>query len=240
VPFKDRNEAGRTLATQQELRELDDAVVIALPRGGIPVAIEIARSLRAPIDVMPVEELSTPGKPEYVVGAVAENAIHVIDSDALVALGVTEDSLAVRVAEATALIARMSRVYRGEQGSALSVAGRAVVVVDDGSATGPALEAVALALARRNVASLWLATPVLPDSGVQSFARIVTIPRDAEHADGMALVGLWYDEFAAPSDEVAAAAFREFVDEWAAAGIQSSGASEATGTTADHPELPSR
>ncbi len=160
---------------------------------------------------MPVEEISTPGKPEYVVGAVAENAIHVIDSEALAALGVTEDSLAVRVAEATALIARMSKIYRGDEGSALSVAGQTAVVVDDGSATGPALEAVALALARRNVADIVLATPVAPDGCVHGYSSIVSIVRDQEHADGMALVGLWYDDFAAPSDEVAATVLRSYV-----------------------------
>jgi putative phosphoribosyl transferase len=211
VPFKDRNEAGKLLADQSELRELTDVVVVSTPRGGIPVAVEVARALRAPVDVMPVEEISTPGKPEYVVGAVAENAIHVIDSDALAALGVTEDSLAIRVAEATALIARMSKIYRGENGSALTVAGQTVVVVDDGSATGPALEAVALALSRRNVADIWLATPVIPDGVVHGYSRIVTVPRTDEHADGMALVGLWYDDFTAPSDEVAAGELRDYV-----------------------------
>jgi putative phosphoribosyl transferase len=211
VPFKDRNEAGKMLAEQTELRELTDVVVVSTPRGGIPVAVEIARSLRAPVDVMPVEEISTPGKPEYVVGAVAENAIHVIDSDALAALGVTEDSLAIRVAEATALIARLSKIYRGENGSALSVAGQTVVVVDDGSATGPALEAVALALSRRNVSDIWLATPVVPDGVVHGYSRIVTVRRSDDYADGMALVGLWYDDFTAPSHEVAAGELREYV-----------------------------
>lgn len=210
MPFKDRNEAGKLLADQSELRELTDAVIVSTPRGGIPVAVEIARALHAPVDVMPVEEISTPGKPEYVVGAVAENAIHVIDSDALEAMGVTEDSLAIRVAEATAVIARLAKIYRGENGSALSVVDRTVVVVDDGSATGPALEAVALALSRRNVADIWLATPVVPDGVVHGYSRVVTIARSEEVADGMALVGLWYDDFTAPSHEVAAGELREY------------------------------
>jgi predicted phosphoribosyltransferase len=119
--------------------------------------------------------------------------------------------LAVRVAEATALIARMSKVYRGEHGSAITVAGKTVVVVDDGSATVPALESVALALTRRNVADIWLATPVAPDGCVHGYSKIVTVSRSGDHADGMALVGLWYDDFTAPSDEVAAEALREFV-----------------------------
>ena len=163
MPLRDRNTAGRLLAESEGLARVEDPVVIALPRGAVPVAVEIAAKLGAPIDVMPVEELSTPGKPEYIVGAVAENAIHVIDSEALAALGVTEDSLAVRVAEATASVAKMSRVYRGVTGSAMDVTHRNVLVVDDGTATVPALEAVAVALSRRNVDSLVLATPFQPD-----------------------------------------------------------------------------
>ncbi|MFY9469721.1 MAG: phosphoribosyltransferase family protein [Solirubrobacterales bacterium] len=183
---------------------MDDVIVVSTPRGGVPVAVEIARALHAPLDVMPVVDLSTPGKPEYVVGAVAENAIHVIDSEALAALGVTEDSLAQRVAEATAQIARLAKIYRGER-SALTVAGRHVLVVDDGSATAPALEAVAVALTRRKAASLMLATPLTPDPHLRGYSSIANV----RHGDELAIVGLWYDDFAAPSDEVAAMVFQE-------------------------------
>jgi predicted phosphoribosyltransferase len=162
---------------------------------------------------MPVEEIATPGKPEYVVGAVAENAIHVIDADALAALGVTEDSLAVRVAEATARIARLSKLYRGEDHNTADVAGRPVVVVDDGSATAPALAAVAMALARHKPEALLLVTPAQPDDGIEGYCRVISVHRDADHADGMALIGPWYDDRAAPSDEVAA----EMVHDYAAA-----------------------
>jgi putative phosphoribosyl transferase len=207
VPFRDRTDAGQQLAEQAELRQLDDPVVVSTPRGGVPVAVEVARALNAPLDVMPVVDLSTPGKPEYVVGAVAENAIHVIDSEALAALGVTEDSLAQRVAEASAQIARLAKIYRGSSGSALSVAGHTVVVVDDGSSTAPALEAVALALSRRNVRDMVLATPLAPDPHVQGYSSVISLHGGEE----LAMIGLWYDDFAAPSDEVAAAAFREQV-----------------------------
>lgn len=159
---------------------------------------------------MPVEEIATPGNPEYVVGAVAENAIHVIDADALAALGVTEDSLAVRVAEATARIARLSKLYRGEQSSAADAASRPVIVVDDGSATAPALEAVAVALARHNVDSLYLATPAVPDEWPQGYERVIGPERGVDLADGMALIGAWYDDRTAPSDEVAAEILHDY------------------------------
>lgn len=159
---------------------------------------------------MPVEEIATPGKPEYIVGAVSENAIHVIDADALAALGVTEDSLAVRVAEATARFARLSKLYRGEDHNTADVAGRPVVVVDDGSATAPTLEAVAVALTRHKPESLFLVTPVPPDDNLQGYCRVISVDRGPEHADGMALLGLWYDDRAAPSDEVAAEMVRDY------------------------------
>lgn len=193
------------LADRPELQRLADAVVVTTPRGGVPVAVQVAASLNAPLDVMPVVDLSTPGKPEYVVGAVAENAIHVIDAEALAALGVTEDSLARRVAEATAQIARLAKIYRGPEGAALSLSGRTAIVVDDGSATAPALEAVALALSRRNAERLVLATPLAPNQEVTGYDQVVGVHSGEE----MAEIGLWYDDFAAPSDEVAAEIFRE-------------------------------
>lgn len=159
---------------------------------------------------MPVEEIATPGKPEYVVGAVAENAIHVIDADALAALGVTEDSLAVRVAEATAKIARLSKLYRGEDHNTADVAGRPIVVVDDGSATAPALEAVAVALARHKPDSIFLVTPAPPDDSIQGYCKVITVDRSPEDADGMALIGPWYDDRAAPDDAAAAALVQEY------------------------------
>lgn len=204
MPFKDRTEAGRRLVERGELREATRPVIVCTPRGGVVVAVEIANALNAPLDVMPVVDLSSPGKPEYVVGAVAENAIHVIDSEALAALGVTEDSLAQRVAEATAEIARLALVYRGSGRGVVPLVGRPVIVVDDGSATAPALEAVAAALTRRNADELILATPLAPNPGLHGYSRVVTV----HNAEELAMIGLWYDDFAAPSDEVAAALFQ--------------------------------
>lgn len=193
------------LGDKPELQRLSDPIVVCTPRGGVQVAVQVAAALNAPLDVMPVVDLSSPGKPEYVVGAVAENAIHVIDSEALSALGVTEDSLARRVAEATAQIARLAKVYRGPGGTALSLSDRTVILVDDGSTTVPALEAAALALSRRNARELILATPLSPAQGVEGFSAVVSVHCGEELSE----IGLWYDDFAAPSDEVAAEIFRE-------------------------------
>lgn len=210
VPFKDRKHAGISLTQCPKLHGLQDPVVVALPRGAVVVAVEVAAYLKAPLTVMPVEEIATPGKPEYIVGAVAENAIRVIDAEALAALGVTEDSIAVRVAEATARIARLSKLYRGEERHTAVTAGRPVVVVDDGSATVPALEAVALAMARHNVASVWLLTPTIPPGEIHGYDRVAGPEHSPQDVEDIALVGTWYDEPSAPSDEVAAEIVREF------------------------------
>jgi len=209
VPFKDRKHAGQTLAELPQLKELDSPVVVSLPRGAVVIAVEICDALGAPLMVMPVEEIATPGNPEYVVGAVAENAIHVIDAEALAALGVTEDSLAIRVAEATAKIASLAKIYREDGEELPHLLGRPIIVVDDGSASAPGLEAVAVALARHSVERLVLVTPAVVDAPVHGYEQALTIPRSAEHTE---LIGLWYDDKSAPSDEVAAQLQRECVE----------------------------
>lgn len=212
MPLKDRTQAGKMLAESCSLAAIESPVVVSLPRGAVPVAVEVAARLDAPIDVMPVEELSSPGKPEYVVGAVAENAIHVIDAEALAALGVTEDSLAIRVAEATAQVARMIGVYRIASADAMDITHRHVIVVDDGSATVPALEAVAVALARRNVDSLVLATPFLRDHSPQGYEQVVTARLDEDMHESVSLVGgVPYDDSAGPGHETAAQLLQEFI-----------------------------
>jgi predicted phosphoribosyltransferase len=205
VLFKDRKHAGMELAEAAPLSAIENPTVVALPRGAVVVALELATALHAPLGVMPVEEIASPGSPEYVVGAVAENAIHVIDAHALHAMGVTEESLAVRVAEATARIASLSKLYRGDSESVVdAIEHRHVIVVDDGSASVPALEAVAVALARHDVDSLTLATPEPSPLEVHGYEQIISVERTAQNVEDASLIGLGYEDRAAPSDEVAA------------------------------------
>lgn len=212
MPLKDRTQAGRLLAESCSLAAIESPVVVSLPRGAVTVAIEVAAKLDAAIDVMPVEELSTPGKPEYIVGAVAENAIHVMDAEALHALGVTEDSLAIRVAEATAQVARMIGFYRDPTADAMDTTHKNVIVVDDGAATVPALEAVAVALVRHNVDSLVLATPFLRDHSPQGYEQVVTAKLDDDAHESVSLIGgVPYDDISSPSHEVAGQMLRDFI-----------------------------
>jgi predicted phosphoribosyltransferase len=193
------------LATRAALRRLHAPIVISLPRGAVEVAVEVAAVLGAPIGVLPVVEISTPGKPEYVVGAVTENSIHVIDRSALAALGVDESNLALRVAEATAEIARLSKIYRGDVSPVRTVADHTVVVVDDGLATVPALGAVALALTKLGANRVLLATPVEPEAKPHAFDDFISV----HSHDELDAIGLWYDQQNAPSHETAAALLAE-------------------------------
>lgn len=204
MPFKNRTEAGSMLATRAGLRRLNSPVVVSLPRGAVEVAAEVADALGAPLDVLPVVDFCAPGKPEIVVGAVAAGSLHTIDRHTLTALGVDEDNLAQRVAEATAEYARLEKVYRGET-PARTVADRTVVVVDDGLATVPALSAVALSLTRSGASRILLATPVAPESKPHAFDDVIAVHQHSE----VASVGVWYERHDAPSHEVAASLINE-------------------------------
>lgn len=183
---------------------LESPVVAALPRGAVIVAIEIAERLSAPLIVIPVEEIYSPGSPEYVVGAVAENTLHVIDSDALAALGVVENALATRVAEATARYASREQTYRGGR-EEIGLKDRSVVLVDDGSASVPVIEGAALSLRRHNIGEVLLASPLPPTVLPSGVDRVIGPGRDSGHAADISLIGGWFDDASAPSDAQAAA-----------------------------------
>lgn len=172
MTFADRREAGRLLAARLgHLRgdEYGGVVVLALPRGGVPVADEIASALGAPLDVAVVRKLGVPYQPELGMGAIAEGGVRVLNRDVIRRAGVTEAQVAEVEARERAELERRARRYRGERPRA-RVEGRTVVVVDDGLATGSTARA-ACRLARADGASrVVLAVPVAP-SGWQTTLR---------------------------------------------------------------------
>ncbi len=200
APFADRREAGRELAQRLvELRD-EDPVVIALPRGGVPVAFEIATALDAPLDVLAVRKLGAPGHPELGIGAVAEDGTGVINQSTAAAVGVGQRELDSIVAREAAELRRRVQLYRGGL-PPVDVEGRVVIVVDDGVATGVTDTAALSALRKRNPRKLVLAVPVCPSS---------SLPELGEHADEvicqrmparMISVGHWYRDFTQVSDE---------------------------------------
>ncbi|MCL8011525.1 phosphoribosyltransferase family protein [Streptomyces sp. AS02] len=197
--YDDRGAAGRLLAERlQELRG-QDVVVLGLPRGGVPVAVEVARSLGAALDVLVVRKLGVPGQPEWGFGAIGEHGVRVLNQDVIDAAGLRAgEREAVEAAERGELERRV-RGYRRER-AALPVAGRTAVVVDDGLATGATAEAACRVVRGQGAARIVLAVPV---GAAHSVARLRRVADDVvcPHTHRiLGSVGAWYRDFAQVTD----------------------------------------
>lgn len=197
--FRNRDEAGRMLAERIVDQHLLDPVVLALPRGGVPVALPVAHALGAPLDVLVVRKVGAPGHAELGVGAVAEGLDEPVFSDVATRVGLTADDVRrLAVAEKDEL-ARRVRSYRGDR-PLPDVAGKDVVLIDDGLATGISAEAGIRALRTLTPRSLWFAAPVCSR---QSAERLATLCDHVVHVvapDDMHSVGEWYEDFDQTTD----------------------------------------
>lgn len=209
--FADRQDAGWRLAERLLPLAAEDPVIVALPRGGVPVAREIALALDAPLDILAVRKLGAPHNPEYGIGAVAEDGTRAIDSEAISVLGIENRILESIVARETAELRRRVGLYRDGR-APIELADRTVIVVDDGVATGVTDAAALLALRRRNPRRLVLAVPVCAPESAQ---------RLREYADEIVClqappffrgVGERYRDFSQVSDEEVMAVLEELGD----------------------------
>ena len=207
--FRDREEAGRRLAAALAGRQLEPAVVVALPRGGVPVALPVARALHAPLDVLLVRKVGALGQPELAVGAVAEGSppVVVIDRETIDWTGDSEPEVRRRAASEMTEIERRRRVYLGDRVRP-DVAGRTAVLVDDGLATGTTARAAIAALRKRGARRVVLAVPVAPPDTVASLRASVDELVCLEQPTAFYGVGAHYDDFhqVADSEVVAALA----------------------------------
>ena len=199
--FADRRQAGRALA--QALGQFGgrpDVIVLALPRGGVPVGFEVARALSAPLDVFLVRKLGVPGHEELAMGALASGGLIVMNEDVVTALGIGEADL-VAVAEAEAReLARREQAYR--QGlPPLDVAGRVVILVDDGLATGCTMRAAVAALRELGPARILVAAPVGAVDACDLLVREADDVVCLHTPEDFAAVGLWYGRFEQTSDD---------------------------------------
>lgn len=200
MEYLDRRDAGRRLAVELAPLAAEQPVVVALPRGGVPVGFEVARALGAPLEILAVRKLGAPGNPELGVGAVAEDGTGVLDPRSADAVGMTQDLLDATLTRESAELRRRVERYRDGR-PAISVSGRSVIIVDDGLATGLTDLAAVRALRKRGARSIVVAVPVGSGESVAMLAqeadRVVclTVPQR------LFGVGAWYHDFAPVSDE---------------------------------------
>jgi predicted phosphoribosyltransferase len=203
-PFRDRREAGRRLAVRLEYLSDEHPVVLGLPRGGVPVAAEVARALGAPLDVIVVRKLGMPFQPELGFGAIGEGGVCLLDRDLVERARLTGAEIAEVESEQNKELERRVRRYRG--GRPLTpVDGRTVVIVDDGLATGGTASAavhVARAMGARRIV---LAVPVAPPETVRELEAEADEVVSLLTPDRFGAVGLWYEDFAQTSDDEVAA-----------------------------------
>jgi putative phosphoribosyl transferase len=196
--FQDRADAGRRLAARLEPLRAERPVVLALPRGGVVVGYEVARALDAPLDVLVVRKLGAPGYPEYAVGAVARGGVVLNDEvrPGDLPKGYLDDVIAAETRE----LERRERLYRGDR-PPVPVAGRTVIVVDDGLATGSTAAAAVAALRQSNPGRIVLAIPVAAPDSVRRLAAVADEVVCLAAPDDFRAVSLWYAAFDQTTDD---------------------------------------
>ena len=199
--FHDRREAGQLLARQlTHYKGQDDVIVLALPRGGVPVAFEIARELKTPLDVFVVRKLGVPWQPELAMGAIAGKGTEVLNGDVVTAYNIPLHVIRA-VAEREGLeLRRRLRQYRGDRPFP-ELGGRTVIVVDDGLATGSSMRAAVNALKQQRPKSIVIAVPVAAAETCQELGAEVDAVICVFTPPDFAAVGRWYEDFSQTTDE---------------------------------------
>lgn len=198
--FDDRLQAGELLGAEVAVLAPEDPVVYALPRGGVPVAFEVARALVCPLDVLVVRKIGVPFQPELAMGAIAEGDVVVRNEDVIEVARIDEDDFAAVVRSERGELEDRAAAYRTEA-DPISPQGHTAVVVDDGLATGSTALAAVRVLREKGAKSVWLAVPVAPRSPFEELEaladRIVVLHRPWNFG----AVGVWYDDFSQTSDD---------------------------------------
>ena len=199
--FQDRRDAGQALVSEIRNCELQDPLVLGLPRGGIPVAFEVAAALGAPLDVIVVRKLGAPFQPELAVGAIASGGIRVLNEDVLSLFPDLDDVEIDRIAaEETRELERRERLYRGDHRFP-DLADRDVVLIDDGLATGATMLAAVRAVKSQHPASTTIAVPTGSRSAVAKLSKLVDRVICLETPPDFPAVGLYYVDFAQTTDD---------------------------------------
>jgi predicted phosphoribosyltransferase len=211
--YRDRIEAGQALAKELRSYAGSNTLVLALPRGGVPVGAEVALALRAHLDVFLVRKLGHPDRPEFAMGAIASGGIQLLDDATIAQEHVRDEEVRTVIARETKELARREMLYRSGR-PPLNVSGRTVILVDDGVATGYTMRVAVLALRRLEPKKLVVAVPVgAPEtcSLLETAADSVVCP--SQPTPFMA-VGLWYDSFPQLSDDAVRAILTKTENRW--------------------------
>jgi predicted phosphoribosyltransferase len=200
-PYRDRRHAGVELAASLDrFKRRDDVVVLALPRGGVPVAHEVAQALGAPLDIFVVRKLGVPAHRELAMGAIASGGVRVLNEDVITWYGVPQDVIDAVAREEQAELERREREYR-EHRQPLDLRGRVVILVDDGLATGSTMKAAVQAVRAHAPSRVVVAVPVGSPDTCREFADVadeIVCARSPQH---FAAVGQWYREFSQTTDD---------------------------------------
>lgn len=229
-PFENRVEAGRALAEslRNSLGDLGERIkrqnpiVLALPRGGVPVALEVVRALRVPLDLLLVRKLGVPGHEELAMGAITARA-RVLNDSVIASCGIGEAALEEVTAAERAELARRARRYRGDRPWP-ELKNRCAIIVDDGIATGATMEAAARAVRAEGPASVVIAVPVAPPDALRRFASLADNVHCLMCPQAFWAIGAWYRDFSQLSDEQVIAMLAE-ADALPGAGDEAAGGS---------------
>jgi predicted phosphoribosyltransferase len=201
LPFEDRAEAGRILATKlSAYTGRGDVIVLGLPRGGVPVAFQVAQALHVPLDVFVVRKLGAPCNRELAMGAVASGGVRVVDVSIVNELGVSPEAIQEVAATELQEVERQERLYRSTR-AALSVAGKTVILVDDGIATGSSILAAIAAIRRQGAARIVVAIPVAPASACNAIRAEADEVVSVAEPEMFFAVSQWYENFTQTTDD---------------------------------------
>ena len=199
--FHNRREAGRLLAAKlAAYAKRPDVIVLALPRGGVPVAYEVAQALEAPLDVFLVRKLGVPDHEEYALGAIATGGVRVINQDLVRALRIPPATIEAIAAREQQELERRERAYRGDRPPP-DVRGRTAILVDDGLATGATMHAAVRALKQQGAGRVVVAVPIAPPETCDQLREVVDDIVCAVTPEPFHAVGLWYEDFSQTTDD---------------------------------------
>lgn len=199
--FKDRFEAGQILAEKlRHYADRSDVVVLGLPRGGVPVAFEVAQALHAPLDIFLVRKLGVPGQEELAMGAIASGGIRVLNDEVVRYLSISSETIETATAQQEAELTRRESEYRGDRHMP-SLRGKTVILVDDGLATGSSMKAAAEAAKQHQPKKIVVAVPVAAPATCEEFQDLVDEVVCAETPEPFHAVGQWYQDFSQTTGE---------------------------------------